>query len=51
MNVVPINLGAIRSDEMRRRLASKLLVRAIDLAIAERGMPATGSSVAISSRR
>ncbi|MQW13100.1 hypothetical protein GHK51_22805 [Sinorhizobium meliloti] len=37
VNVVPINLGAIRSDEMRRRLASKLLVRAIDMAIAERG--------------
>lgn len=37
VNVVPINLGAIRSDEMRRRLASKLLVRAIDLVISERG--------------
>lgn len=36
VNVVLINLQAIRSDEMRRRLASKLLVRAIDLVIAER---------------
>ncbi len=37
VNVVPVNLQTIRSDEMRRRLASKLLVRAIDLEIAERG--------------
>ncbi|MBB3979355.1 hypothetical protein GGQ64_004595 [Rhizobium azooxidifex] len=36
VNVVPISLQATRSDEMRRRLASKLLVRAIDLAITER---------------
>ncbi|MDI7865323.1 serine protease [Rhizobiaceae bacterium n13] len=37
VNVVPISLRAIRSDEMRRRLASKLLVRAIDLVVAGLG--------------
>lgn len=37
VNLVPISLRTIRADELRRRLASKLLVRGIDLAIAAAG--------------
>lgn len=37
VNVVPISLRAIRADEVRRRLTSKLLARRIDLAIASAG--------------
>ncbi|HVL21459.1 MAG TPA: serine protease [Amaricoccus sp.] len=33
VNVVPVSLRAIRPDDLRRRLASKLMVSAIDLAI------------------
>ncbi|OCP05791.1 MULTISPECIES: serine protease [unclassified Ensifer] len=37
LNLVPITLRAIRSNEMRRRLASKLLVRSIDQVVAAGG--------------
>lgn len=37
VNLVPISLRAIRGDELRRRLASKLLVRAIDLTPSDAG--------------
>lgn len=37
VNVVPISLRAIRADELHRRLASKLLVRGIDLVIGTAG--------------
>lgn len=36
VNIVPISLRALRSDEVRRRLASRLLAHAIDLAIEEK---------------
>jgi hypothetical protein len=37
VNLVPISLRSIRGDELRRRLASKLLVRAIDLTPSKAG--------------
>lgn len=37
VNIVPLGLRAVRTDETRRRLISKLLARAIEMTVAERG--------------
>nr|WP_250814024.1 trypsin-like peptidase domain-containing protein [Neorhizobium tomejilense] len=38
VNIVPISLRKLRSDEVRRRLASRLLAHSIDLAIKEQNV-------------